>query len=287
MSRAAAVLVAVLLALVTTAAPVQADPKSFCMPQVQRVLAVRAEIEAHNARPHVFQLPRQQAALSAYNANKIRLDAAQTAARAAALNCLEAMQKLAAEEPGGPTLRTPTPDRVKKIGDAVKNLPPGWKMPNRPGRDQSWPGPDKVKDPKGRALYDALRRDNPGNIGAVKLRGEQRPRVGDPDPAYPGATIKANPRGGGPWVAADHIIPLTEIMRLPGFLRLNPRNMYAVTQAPVNYQWLSWSANSAKQARSVRWVKGADKTWRNDQVALQNEVRTLLIDMIRKLLASQ
>jgi hypothetical protein len=113
--------------------------------------------------------------------------------------------------------------------------------------------------------------------------------VGAPDPAYPtstGRTFGTNAAGGSA-ASPDHIIPLAEIVNMPGFTRLKAEYMYVVTRAPVNYQWLSRGANSAKQSRSVAGMSGVDPVWQAEQIALEQEVRAKLQDIINKLLTIQ
>jgi hypothetical protein len=66
---------------------------------------------------------------------------------------------------------------------------------------------------------------------------------------------------GGSAVSPDHIVPLAEIVNMPGFTRLSPQNMDVVTRAPVNFPWLSWPANLSKQSRSVAAMTGVDPVW--------------------------
>lgn len=72
-----------------------------------------------------------------------------------------------------------------------------------------------------------------------------------------------------------------------GFMKLTPKNMYVVSRAPLNFQWLSKSANESKQSRSAAHVSGADPKWIRDQIALENETRKKLQDIIDQLLKSQ
>jgi hypothetical protein len=88
-------------------------------------------------------------------------------------------------------------------------------------------------------------------------------------------------------VSADHVVPLTEIMQMPGFAELTPQNMYAVSRAPLNLQWLSRKANLAKSSRSAAYIRTADPAWQAEQVKLENTVRAQRADIIQKLLAGQ
>jgi len=48
-----------------------------CERQVAELRSVQEQIDVHNAKPHVFELPREQAKYDAYNAEADQLDAAQ------------------------------------------------------------------------------------------------------------------------------------------------------------------------------------------------------------------
>ncbi len=281
--RVVALFAAILLVLGLGSAPAAADPRDFCLAHMQKVLAVAAKIKAHNARSGSVNR-RSAASVAAYNASATKLNAEKTKVAKAAQNCLDAIRDLADERTGSPELKKPTAEREKAIETARKALPNTWTPPPRPtSTAQNWPAPS---DANGRKLYDSLRSHNPGELGNVTLRGRPRPKVGDTDDAYPGLTIGAK-RNGDPRVTPDHIIPLTEIMQMKGFLQLTPRNMFAVTRAPLNYQWLSIKANLSKQSRSVGGMSGVNKKWQDDQIKLADEVRPKLEALIQKLLASQ
>ena len=134
------------------------------------------------------------------------------------------------------------------------------------------------------AAYDALRGDNPGNVPKdVRLAGKVAPRVGAPDPVYPGQKI-GETKTGDPKVSPDHIVPLAELIKLPGFLKLTSDQMFILSQLPLNYQWLSWTANTAKNSGSAaRMLPKADRNWAGKQIQLQNETRNQLQDIIKNL----
>jgi hypothetical protein len=172
----------------------------------------------------------------------------------------------------------------KNIEQLKAKLPADVQQYKNPGSAGYWRVPPELGP-----LYDALRQNNPGNnIGSSYLQGQPRPNVGEPDPAYPNDTIpsiEGNPNI--PAVTADHIVPLAEIMNLPGFTQLSADNMYIITRAPLNLQWLSQAANLAKSSREVAFMEGTDPTWIEEQQALHDAVRSQLEDIIQKLIANQ
>jgi hypothetical protein len=292
LSRLAALILSVVLVVGSPAIAASADQGSAdCAAEQATISSIQQQIAAHNARWRVYEVPREAAQLAAYNAEADQLNAAQASADSALQACLQraltrdkALEELADRRPNSPVLKTEPPAGTRqKIEEAQKNIPPGWQAPPRvPGK------PWRV-DPNSpvRPIYDALREKNPGSIGDVTLRGVPRPKIGDPDPAYPGRTIPRAPGSRDPNVSPDHIVPLAEIVQMPGFTRLNPEYMYAVTRAPLNLQWMSRTANRSKSSRIVAEMTKADPAWRASQTALQNQVRTQLQDIINRLLASQ
>jgi hypothetical protein len=275
------------LFLLVPASPAAASPERLCAAQIAAVEAVQARIRVHNAKPHVFQVPRQAAAAAAYGAEAAALDAEQAAAIAQAQACIEAMTAL--EDAGGSSvgLEPPSATDRARIDEAIQRIPPDWKPLPSPAPGQNWRVP---RNSPVRPLFDALRRGNPGDVGNVRIRGVPRPSIGATDPAYPAGAgrVFAGPNARGQSKASpDHIIPLAEIINMPGFIRLNAVNMYAVSRAPLNYQWLSWTSNTSKQSHSVAGMSGVDPSWQAVQVRLENEVRRQLQDLINKLLKSQ
>jgi hypothetical protein len=138
-------------------------------------------------------------------------------------------------------------------------------------------------------LYSALRAGNPGNLGNASLQGIPRPQANTPDPAFQsslGRTIGTNAAGASQ-VSPDHIVPLTELIQMPGFLRLTPQNMYVVASAPRNLQWLSYGANLSKLSRSAAFISGVNARWLANQAILELQTRTRLQDTINTLLRAQ
>ena len=266
------------------AKPVQ--PLDLCSAQAAGVRQLAADIQAHNARPHVFRMPQQSAASAAYNAEKALLESRRTAVFAQLRACMQAMQALQAAATSPLGLKSPVRRTLDKIERAREQVPSNWTAPPPPKRGSNWEIP---KNSVIRPVYDALRKGNPGRVGNIPLRGIARPRVTDRDPAYP----SASGRKIGAWdsgrskVSPDHIIPLAELVQMRGFMKLTPTNMYVLSRAPLNFQWMSRSANESKQSRSAAYVSGADPKWINDQVALENETRKKLQEIIDQLLKSQ
>jgi hypothetical protein len=271
--------------LIGIGTPAAAAPASLCAAQTAALLSLKQRITAHNAKPHVFVVPRQSAALAAYNAEAARLEAEKATLTANLKTCIDAMEALADSANTSLELQ-PVPSDVRaKIVAAKASIPASWSPRPPPPAGKNW----TVKGTPVEPLFDALRARNPGPVGNVTLRGEPRPTVGAPDPAYPRSSnrVFGTNVDGDSKASPDHIIPLAQIVNMPGFTRLTPENMYVVTRAPVNFQWLSDSANKSKQSRSVAGMSGADPTWRTDQIALAEQVRKQLQDIIDKLLKIQ
>ncbi len=129
-----------------------------------------------------------------------------------------------------------------------------------------------------RPIFDALR--------TIRLAGADlpKPQVGDPDPAYPGQAVRAG-RDGAPLVQLDRIVPLAEMLKLPGFLKLEPDDMYSVVIAPINLQWLSRRAQVAKSAAGVALLTRVDPDWQRAQVVLEVSTSAELTRLIDRLLA--
>lgn len=267
------------------AAPVPATPDDLCAQQLAAVRSLEAQIEAHNSEPHEFVLPDQQAQLSAYDAEAEALNARKAPVLAQLQDCIDAMQSLqdAAGSPLG--LAKPPADVQAALEQAKSQLPKNWSPPPPPPGNQNW----KARGTPVGPLFDALRKDNPGEIGDIELQGAARPKIGDPDPAYPagsGKLIGTNADGGSK-VSPDHIIPLSQLVNLPGFTELTPEQMYALSRSPLNLQWMSASANLSKQSRSAALVSGADPQWVESQQALEQQTLQQLQDVIAKLVKLQ
>jgi hypothetical protein len=278
------VLTCAFLAVPSSAA--QASPADLCAGPLAAVQAVMVEIEAHNARPHTFVLPRQQAAYNAYNAEAAQLTAKLNEARGRLTACVEAMKTLEDTAAGSPPLGQPQAETLQKIADAVKQVPAGWTPPPPPAAGENWRVP--TTSPV-RPLYKVLRGVSPPTFGNVTLRGQRRPSIGAADNAYPAGSgyVVGRAATGLSATPPDHIIPLAEIIYMPNFLKLTPHNMYQVVNARVNLQWLTTKSNASKSSKSVAGMSGVDPQWQANQLVLENEVRAKLQATIDLLLKSQ
>ncbi len=277
-------------ALPTQPPPPEFEPPPECQAQHAELLAVDQQINAHNARPHLFRLPAQAGQFAAYNAEAGQLDSARQTAVANLEVCLQiaararALALLAGGGFNGPPVQSTAPGTTRQqLDEARRNIPSSWTPPSSSPSGQPW----RV-DPNSpvRPVYDVLRKRNPGDIGDVPLRDVPRPRADDTDLAYPGSTIGRR-TSGSVNVSPDHIVPLAELVQMPGFTLLTPDNMYAVANAPLNLQWLSGRANLAKSSGSAADILGVDPQWQRDQIALEQEVRARLLNLITFLVYSQ
>ncbi len=262
------------------------------MAQERALDTVHAAIAAHNAKPHQFIVPDQAAAGAAYDAEAAQLESVQKQATARYASCLAAQRRLV--PPGSDTslFRTTATEGTRaKIESARSQIPPGYRAtPPPPG--QPWEIPE---DSPLHPLYQAIRQGNPNRAlsssPTVRLQGQLRPKIGDPDPSLPGRLIlraRLPEQGAGrPSVSPDHIVPLTELVNLPGFTELSADNMVTVANSPVNFQWLPRMVNEAKRSGSVGRLLKLDPKWRADQVALEDRVRAELKAAIEQLLQSQ
>jgi hypothetical protein len=277
------VAVLVLLGLVLGRAPVaHADPPSVaaCAAQQAQLDGMEAKRLAHNAQPHLFLLPQQQAQYDAYNAQRDRLIAEFSAKQAELERCLNALRQLYDESRS--TYRPdPTEKAAANIIARLRQLPPvpsSYTPPPAPAANQRALVPTTSPI---RPFYDLLRKGNPSRNLDATFQGKPKPAVGDADPAYPGRTIRSV--NGRPDVSADHIVPLSDLVNLPGFARLSPENMWLLSRSPVNFQWMSRTANESKNSGLAGRITGADPGWMAQQDALQMQTRQKLIDLIKQL----
>ncbi len=261
--------------------PVHAPAADLCASLEAALQSVQAQIEQHNATPNVFD-ESQAAALAAYDAEAAALTAAQETAIANLQSCLDAASLLATDN-STVDLKPPTEKARQVLQQAKDKIGNDWTPPAAPAVGKNWTVP---KSSPPRALYDALRSGNPPELGAATLRGQARPAVGADDPAYANRTFLTAADGLSA-ASADHIIPIARQIYLPGFVQLTPDNMYVVTRAPLNFQWLSFKANLSKQSRSVAGMTGVDPRWQAEQIELEDETVRALQDAIDRLLASQ
>jgi hypothetical protein len=269
-------------ALVARADPAPDIPG--CEAQKQAFDAVEADIARHNAQPHDFLLPQQQAAYDAYNAEKAQLDARQAQARAAGMSCEAAVRELAV---GGSPLK-PTQREVATIDAAKSRVSPGYTAPAPPGTGSN----KNIVLPKElRPLAEAVRGSRGAmsqKLGNATLQGKRKSQfaIGDPDPFRPGRTIQPSPSDPTrPNLAVDHIVPVAKVVQLPGFLKLPAEQMYVVANSPLNLQWMSRDANLAKGSRDVAAMTDVDPHWQKEQAALQQQTEQKLQEIINRLLA--
>ena len=251
-----------------------------CGSQQAALDAVNADIDAHNAKPHVFTVPQQQAAADAYNAEKAQLEARGSVAQTNLRSCVAAFKQLA----DGGTLPKPSQSRIDGINAGKAKLPENYAPPSPTPRTPS--GAPSVAQEM-RPLFKEIRETKKWPDDLV-LQNKPKGNVGDPDPARNGAPIpgmKSDPSR--PAVVVDHIVPLAQMMYMPGFLKLPAEQMYMVANAPLNLQWMSAYGNAAKSSASVARIGGADPKWVEEQLALEESTNKKLQDLINQLLAAR
>ncbi|MGA5543212.1 hypothetical protein ACPCIR_15275 [Mycobacterium sp. NPDC051198] len=223
------------------------------------------------------------AAVEVFNAEKAQLEADRSALMPRIDACDAAVEVLTPKDPSGLQLATASAAQRLAVDNARKGIPAGY-------QPQSVRKGDRETVPKGapeRPLYEALRGDNPRSVPKdVRLAGAAAPPAGAPDPVYPGQKIGETPAGDAK-VTPDHIVPLAELIKLPGFLKLTSDQMYLLSQAPLNYRWMSWTANAAENSGSAaRILPEPDRNWAGKQMQLQNETRNQLRDIINNLVTA-
>lgn len=242
---------------------------SACSAQRSAVDAINGEIDAHNARPHTFELPREQAGFDAYNAEAAEIRGRATGIQHKLDSCLAAAMQLS----GGPfsRLQAGVPNALTQL---IKS-----------GR---FTGPNRQEDVQ--ELLDVLDENAQEYDDAwadAQLQDHQsQPKVGDDDPARPGQTIGADAQG-DPQVTPDYVIPLSDILAMPKFLDLNPESMWMVTMSPLNREWLSDQAAMARRSPSVAAYTRTDEKWLKDQAELADGIRSQLQQLIDQLAESQ
>ncbi|OBB86581.1 hypothetical protein A5779_02680 [Mycolicibacterium peregrinum] len=248
------------------------DPAAQLDAWIQRANDHNSRTGSVNAYDH--------AAVDVFNAEKVQLEADRSALMPRIDACDAAVAVLTPKDPSGLQLATPTAAQRLAIDDARKGIPAGYQPPAvRKGDRETMP-----KDAPERPLYEALRGDSSRNVPKdIHLAGAAAPPAGAPDPAYPGQKIGETPAGDAK-VVPDHIVPLAELIKLPGFLKLTSDQMYLLSQVPLNFQWMSWTANTAEYSGSAaRMLPEADRSWAGKQIQLQNETRNQLQDIIDNL----
>jgi hypothetical protein len=255
-----------------------------CRSQQAELDAVNADISVHNSKPHTFRLPSEQAAFDEYNAEKAQLDA-RGAKAVQNLNACESAMREAAE--GAGPLPRPTQQKIDNLNTAKEKVPPGYVPPTTPptkGGSGERP-PVTTVDPPMKPVFDQLRDQKAGNQTLKPT--EPIGKVGDPDPSRPGATIPAmSGDPSKPAIVPDHIVPLAQMMYMPGFIKLPAEQMYMIANSPLNLQWMSRGANAIKSSGSAARITDASPQWLKEQLALENDTRDKLQKIIDKLLAA-
>lgn len=290
----AGVLAALLVALASVFLPagpaLAQEPTEICAAERKAADDVNAEIEAHNAKPHDFIVPRDAAAATAYDAEAAQLNTQRATVADALASCATVWATLTAGDLDSPVLKVkPSPEVLSRLEDARGKVPPGYRDPPTPPGQQRQIAPGSPLRP----IWAALRQSSPAKqlryLTDLNLQGKPRPQIGDPDPSLPGRVIGSRTAPGGQVVSAvqiDHIISLVEVVQMDGFAQLTPAEMYAVVNSPANLQWLSPAVNGGKSSRSVAYLDPVDPDFQREQVALENTVREKLQTAIRQFIAN-
>ncbi|MGW4241188.1 hypothetical protein [Nocardia sp. NPDC004722] len=262
------------------------DEVAACQTQQDALDQVRAKIAHHNDEPHTFDIPEQQAAADAYDAEADELTTEDQADIQALEKCESATDQLAA----GQQPKKLTRNQIVTVQAGKDKVPAGYVPPDVTKQYLSG-APVRVTDEL-RPLYKALGEFSPPkNVGKWVLQGQPKPKIGDPDPSqHPsgGGTIQPNPQHpSNPYVALDHIVPRSRLLYLPGFLQLSAENMLLMVNAPLNFQWLPVRVNGAKLSKNAMAILNVDPQWRQAQQDLQAKIEPQLIAIIAQLLANQ
>lgn len=241
---------------------------SSCSAQRTVMDGLEREVAAHNAKPHLFELPREQAGFDAYNAEKVDIDARVNANQNRLDACITAALRLS----GGPfaPVAAPVPSVLTQL---VKS-----------GRFTAASRQDDVDE-----LLDTLDEQAQKYDEAwadAKLQGDKQPKVGASDPARPGQSVGSDETG-GPQVTPDWIVPLSDILKMPKFMQLDAESMWMVTMSPLNREWVSSQAAMGRRSPSIAAVSGTSDKWLEQQAALADTIRGQLESLIEQLADSQ
>jgi hypothetical protein len=270
--RRATVAVALTVLGVGTAGVAQAAPPtglaSSCSAQRAAMDSLKAEVVAHNGKPHLFELPREQAGFDAYNAEKRDIDGRVQVAGDKLDNCITAALRLA----GGPfaLVAAPVPAALTQLVKSGR-----FTAANRQG------DVDELLDTLDEAAqkYDDAWKD-------AQLQGATQPNVGTPDPARPGQSVGPDGQG-GPQVTPDWIVPLSDILKMPKFMQLDAESMWMVTMSPLNREWVSNQGAMGRRSPSVATMAGVSEQWLKRQKQLTDTVSGQLEALIGQLADSQ
>lgn len=254
-----------------------ADPiETICPDVIAQLKAWKQKADNHNNRAGSVNTY-SKSAVDSYNAEKAQLESERTALLPRVEACESAARAITSKDPLAPPLAKPNPAQRDAIAAALTKIPPGYQpQPVRRGNREVIP--DKAPE---RPLYEELRKGNPGSMPPdSRLAGKAAPKVNSSDPAFPARKIRAG-RTGKSKVTPDHIVPLAELIKMRGFLKLTPEQIFAISRLPMNFQWLSWAANMGKNSGSAaRLLPGADANWVGRQVQMQDETRSKLQEII-------
>jgi len=263
--------------------PTARADEAACPAQVAALEATLAKIADHNGRGSPGGVGPPEI-VNPYNREADQLNAEKAAKLGNLQACVVVTDKLRA---GGPPTKPLNQGALEGIRQARAQVPSGWRAPTplpTLGTRITVPPNSPIKP-----LWDAFNKQKSPEYPYpnVPLQGARRPTSTDTHPAQPGKPIGTNAKG-GPAVSADHIVPKVEIMYLPRFMELTPENMWLVMNAPANLQWLPTVVNAKnKNSRSAADMQGVDPEWRDEQVALQDEKRRELTELIAQLADSQ
>lgn len=279
-----AALLAFLPAGAASAAPAAAAP-SPCDQLDAQANALIAQIEAHNAAQATVPIT-NAAAVAVYNAEADALEAQQDAllARAQSCSALETQATELLRSSPGDYQYVPTETNVSNVAAAAAAAALNPATPARPpAANGTYSVPPELRPYVRVVRQNGYRADR---MTDESLQGQARPSVGDVDPAYPGATIAANSDGGAR-VEVDHIVPVAEIVNLPGFWQLSSYNQLQIMNASVNLQWLSRAANRAKSSGSFADIAGTAPDFAEEQAGLADTARAQLTEAIQVLVQQQ
>ncbi|MBX7451912.1 hypothetical protein GR927_28310 [Mycolicibacterium sp. 3033] len=224
---------------------------------------VNAEILVHNAKPHVFTVPQQAAEASAYDAEANALNARGDAAQNSLNKCLDAARQLISDE-----MFNPTPPG---LGQMIKRAHIA-----APNRQQDVEELIDFLDEQAQQYDDEWSR----------LQEQDKPEVGDADPARPGQDIGSD-SSGEPQVTPDWVVPLSDILKMPRALDLNADSLWMVTMSPLNREWMSNQGAMARRSDSVAAVSGASDKWLEAQLEFIEQTRGQLEGLINELADSE
>lgn len=241
---------------------------SACSAQQAAMAAMGQEVIAHNNKPHLFELPREQAGFDAYNAEKADIDARVTATQNKLDACLLAAVKLS----GGPFARVSAP-----VPAALTQLVKSGRF-GAPNRQDDVEELLDLLDEQAQK-YDEAWAD-------AQLQGAAQPKPGAADPARPGQSIGSDANG-GPQVTPDYVVPLSEVLKTSKFMKLDAESMWMVVMTPLNREWVSNQAVIARRSPSAAAVSGTSEQWLKRQRALADTTRGQLEQLIDQLADSQ